>query len=94
MNNHIQCPYHGWEFDGSGECVKIPALEGEPSTNQRRVPSLPSKSNKDTFGFLANRTRFQIMNRFPFHILKIGVTVTFISRRILMGRCMPIWKMF
>jgi len=22
----IQCPYHGWEFDGEGECKRIPSL--------------------------------------------------------------------
>ena len=21
---HLLCPYHGWEFNGAGECVKIP----------------------------------------------------------------------
>ncbi len=25
----LQCPYHGWEFDGSGSCVHIPALSAE-----------------------------------------------------------------
>ena len=25
-NGHIRCPYHGWEFDGSGTCVKVPQL--------------------------------------------------------------------
>ncbi|MFQ3584534.1 MAG: aromatic ring-hydroxylating dioxygenase subunit alpha [Cyanobacteriota bacterium] len=25
-NGHIRCPYHGWEFDGSGACVKVPQL--------------------------------------------------------------------
>ncbi|MGL4624754.1 MAG: Rieske 2Fe-2S domain-containing protein [Culicoidibacterales bacterium] len=24
-NNHIMCPFHGFEFDGSGRCVLIPA---------------------------------------------------------------------
>lgn len=43
VNDHIQCPYHGWEFDGTGECVNIPALEGEPSKNPRRVPSFAVK---------------------------------------------------
>jgi len=28
---HIQCPYHGWEFDGTGSCSFIPAL-GEGAT--------------------------------------------------------------
>lgn len=34
-NGQLQCPYHGWEFDGSGACSKIPSLiagEGIPST--------------------------------------------------------------
>ncbi len=24
----IECPYHGWRFDGAGRCVQIPALPG------------------------------------------------------------------
>ena len=26
MGDHLQCPYHGWEFDGRGTCAFIPAL--------------------------------------------------------------------
>ena len=26
VDNHLQCPYHGWEFDGTGTCAFIPAL--------------------------------------------------------------------
>ncbi len=22
----VQCPYHGWQFDGSGQCTRIPSL--------------------------------------------------------------------
>ena len=22
----LECPYHGWQFDGSGQCVHVPAL--------------------------------------------------------------------
>ncbi|MFT0788334.1 Rieske 2Fe-2S domain-containing protein [Synechococcus sp. OH20] len=25
-DGHIRCPYHGWEFDGTGACVKVPQL--------------------------------------------------------------------
>jgi phenylpropionate dioxygenase-like ring-hydroxylating dioxygenase large terminal subunit len=25
-DGHIRCPYHGWEFNGSGACVKVPQL--------------------------------------------------------------------
>ncbi len=24
----LECPYHGWRFDGAGRCVQIPALPG------------------------------------------------------------------
>lgn len=26
----IECPYHGWQFDGTGRCTKIPLHDGEP----------------------------------------------------------------
>ena len=39
IQGHIQCPYHGWQFDGRGECINIPALNGESEHPKRRVPS-------------------------------------------------------
>jgi phenylpropionate dioxygenase-like ring-hydroxylating dioxygenase large terminal subunit len=30
----IQCPYHGWEYTGDGECTRIPSLGSNP-----RIPS-------------------------------------------------------
>lgn len=27
LDGRLQCPYHGWEFDTQGQCVRIPALE-------------------------------------------------------------------
>ena len=24
-DEHLQCPYHGWKYDGTGHCVSIPA---------------------------------------------------------------------
>ena len=29
VENSIECPYHGWRFDGGGRCTKIPLHEGE-----------------------------------------------------------------
>lgn len=29
----VQCPYHGWRFDGDGRCIEIPSLGP-----QRRIP--------------------------------------------------------
>ena len=31
----IECPYHGWQFDGSGACTRIPQLDPEA---QGRIP--------------------------------------------------------
>ncbi len=46
VDNNLQCPYHGWEFDGAGECVNIPALEGEPNHAKRRVPSFETREQQ------------------------------------------------
>lgn len=35
----IECPYHGWRFDGGGRCTKIPLADGE--VPRRFVPTLP-----------------------------------------------------
>lgn len=40
---NLTCPYHGWEFNGRGECVKIPYFpEGQklPRANARSYPVL------------------------------------------------------
>ena len=38
----IQCPYHGWQFDGEGNCKKIPSLGSKASIPGRtRVDSYP-----------------------------------------------------
>jgi len=38
----IQCPYHGWEYDQHGRCVKIPALGEDASPPKRaRVDAYP-----------------------------------------------------
>jgi phenylpropionate dioxygenase-like ring-hydroxylating dioxygenase large terminal subunit len=34
-HDRIQCPYHGWQFDGAGKCVKIPSLG---PAGQARIP--------------------------------------------------------
>ena len=39
----IACPYHGWRFDASGRCVKIPALGDDAKIPKRaRVDSYPT----------------------------------------------------
>jgi len=31
----LRCPYHGWRFAGSGECIEIPALHASEGLRQR-----------------------------------------------------------
>lgn len=33
----LRCGYHGWCFDGSGACVEVPGLPGEPGHPARKV---------------------------------------------------------
>jgi 5,5'-dehydrodivanillate O-demethylase len=36
----LRCFYHGWKYDGSGQCVEQPA-EPKPFTDKIRIPSCP-----------------------------------------------------
>lgn len=39
---HIECAYHGWQFDRSGACRAIPGLIGEAAHERgRRTPAYP-----------------------------------------------------
>jgi len=39
----VACPYHGWQFDAAGRCVKIPALGEETRPPKRaRIDSYPT----------------------------------------------------
>ncbi|MBM3799237.1 MAG: aromatic ring-hydroxylating dioxygenase subunit alpha [Actinobacteria bacterium] len=38
----VECPYHGWQFDTDGACVKIPANKaGSPIPKKARVDNYP-----------------------------------------------------
>ncbi len=38
----LQCPYHGWRFDGRGECRAVPSLVGPAASKARTAPSFPT----------------------------------------------------
>jgi len=40
VGSELQCKYHGWEFDCSGRCTKVPGLEADLDRD-RRVPACP-----------------------------------------------------
>ena len=46
IDGHIQCHYHGWEFDGAGSCKAVPGLCGEPDHPTRRVPSFACRESQ------------------------------------------------
>jgi phenylpropionate dioxygenase-like ring-hydroxylating dioxygenase large terminal subunit len=46
---HIQCAYHGWEFDCAGQCRTIPGLVGEVRAHERRAASFACR---ETQGFV------------------------------------------
>lgn len=46
INGQVQCPYHGWRFNGSGECTHIPALAGTATAQNRTVPSFPCRESQ------------------------------------------------
>jgi phenylpropionate dioxygenase-like ring-hydroxylating dioxygenase large terminal subunit len=35
----VRCPYHGWEYDGTGACTRIPQLPSGPIPAKARVPA-------------------------------------------------------
>lgn len=38
---HLACGYHGWEFDGNGQCVSIPYLPKEQKLPRAKARSYP-----------------------------------------------------
>jgi phenylpropionate dioxygenase-like ring-hydroxylating dioxygenase large terminal subunit len=49
------CPYHGWEFDGSGKCVEIPTLPKKSIPARAKVDSYPVQEKYGiVFAFLGD----------------------------------------
>jgi nitrite reductase/ring-hydroxylating ferredoxin subunit len=46
VGDHVQCHYHGWEFDGSGTCKAVPGLCGDPDHPSRRVPCFACRDSQ------------------------------------------------
>ena len=50
VDGTVQCPYHGWRYDGDGRCVKIPSLARDARIPKRaRVDSYPTE---EKFGWI------------------------------------------
>lgn len=42
VDGELECPYHGWRFDGSGRCTAVPALIGPADRPARRAQRFAS----------------------------------------------------
>ncbi len=49
QGDRLVCPYHGWEFDGSGQCVNIPYFEKDQKLPRACTRSYPAA---DHYGIL------------------------------------------
>ena len=49
-NGHLRCPYHGWEFDHTGACTKIPSVEH--SDEVRKMSCLKSYRTQERYGMV------------------------------------------
>ncbi|MGD8306331.1 MAG: aromatic ring-hydroxylating dioxygenase subunit alpha [Ignavibacteria bacterium] len=75
-NDRVVCGYHGWEYDKSGSCVKIPSqLPGDKIPPTAKIKSYPVKDfNKWVWIFIGdseksenvNPTDIPEMNEWPF----------------------------
>src|SRR5688572_10736038 len=43
---YLQCAYHGWEFDGDGQCCAVPGLVGEVRSRERGVTSFAARESQ------------------------------------------------
>lgn len=52
----VECPYHGWQYDGTGHCTSIPSLaEGERPPPRAKVDSYPVQEKYGiVFAFLGD----------------------------------------
>jgi vanillate O-demethylase monooxygenase subunit len=63
-NNRIVCGYHGWEYDKTGACVKIPSqLEGDKIPPTAKIKSYPVQDfNKWVWIFMGDEEKAAEIN--------------------------------
>lgn len=59
LDCRLECPYHGWQFDADGNCVRIPAREEATSVMNRKVRTfLATESAGMIWVCLSNTPKF------------------------------------
>ncbi len=65
INNHITCPYHGWEFNGQGECVNIPYYPSEQKLPCAKAKSYPIREKYNIIWLFPGDVNLAETARFP-----------------------------
>ncbi|MEM8831484.1 MAG: aromatic ring-hydroxylating dioxygenase subunit alpha [Cyanobacteria bacterium P01_G01_bin.19] len=50
INGNIACPYHGWQYNGKGTCVKVPQLEN--SSQIPRTYQIKTYPSEERYGYI------------------------------------------
>jgi phenylpropionate dioxygenase-like ring-hydroxylating dioxygenase large terminal subunit len=51
----VECPYHGWRFDGAGHCVLVPSMKKDKPPPRAKVDSYPVEERYGVvFAFLGD----------------------------------------
>jgi phenylpropionate dioxygenase-like ring-hydroxylating dioxygenase large terminal subunit len=55
QGDNVECPYHGWQFAGSGECKVIPSMPDQKIPGRAKVDSYPTQEKYGiVFAFLGD----------------------------------------
>jgi len=68
IGNNVQCPYHGWEYNGDGICTKIPSMDQGNPPGRAKVDSYPVQEKYGIiFAFLGDLPEAE---RPPLHLVE------------------------
>jgi len=66
----VECPFHGWRYDASGACVKIPAQGDIPAASHRRAFPVAARHGL-LFAYFGRQPRFGIPQIFEPHDVEL-----------------------
>jgi phenylpropionate dioxygenase-like ring-hydroxylating dioxygenase large terminal subunit len=80
VQGELQCAYHGWRYDSSGACVKVPSLIGAGEKTSRVVPRFPAR-DRDGYVWVYTAADEEPA-REPFHVPAIPPGYTEVRRSV------------
>ena len=71
----LQCAYHGWEFDGEGQCCAVPGLVGDVRSRERGVTPFAARESQGFVWVYGRENTTPSMAPFQFpHVDERGYT--------------------